>query len=107
MGIALPWAVLMAVQAYKHGIAAQPPQMPEPYWFFYGSAAMGVAGLVAMANQRLGVVMAWAFLIGAMVYSYQTDKTTAKTKAANANPTASGLTNNSYVPQTAQKRAFA
>jgi hypothetical protein len=93
VGIALPWAILMGVQAYRHGITTTPPQLPEPYWFFWGSAAMGIAGVVAMANQRLGVIMAWGFMLGAMVYTYQTDKTKAAQTAANTNPTASAISN--------------
>ena len=99
MGIAFPWVILMATQAYRHGIGLKDakgnttPAMPEPYWFFWGSAAMGIAGVVAMANARLGLVMAWGFMLGAMVINYQTSKTTAATTAANANPSAAGLTN--------------
>lgn len=98
MGIALPWAILMFAQAYTHGVAAtdgkggSAPHMPEPYWFFWGSAAMGIAGLVAMANQRLGVVMAWGFMLGAMVYKYQVGKTSAQQTAANANPSGRAIT---------------
>lgn len=98
MGIAVPWALLMFVQAYRHGIAASDgkggtaPRMPEPFYFFWGSAAMGIAGLVAMANARLGLVMAWGFMLGAMVYSYQTTKDTNAAKTANTNPTALAVT---------------
>jgi hypothetical protein len=95
VGIALPWAILMVVQAYRHGIATTPPQMPEPYWFFWGSAAMGVAGVVAMANDRLGLVLAWGFMLGAIVYQYQTGQTTAQKKAANTNPSAAGINSSS------------
>jgi hypothetical protein len=94
VGIAIPWAILMFAQAYNHGIAAPDgkggttTRMPEPYFFFWGSAVMGIAGLAAMANQRLGLVMAWGFLLGAMVYKYQAAKTQAATTAANTNPSA-------------------
>jgi hypothetical protein len=85
----------MFTQAYKHGIApapvGSPPRMPEPYYFFWGSAAMGIAGLVAMANQRLGVVMAWGFLLGAMVYNYESNKQQTQQKTANANPSAGAI----------------
>jgi hypothetical protein len=88
VGIAIPWVILMATQAYRHGIATTPPQMPEPYWFFWGSAAMGLAGVVAMANHRLGVVLAWGFMLGALVYNYETNKTQAAQTTANTNPSA-------------------
>jgi hypothetical protein len=84
----------MFAQAYTHGIALKDkngkstPQMPEPYWFFWGSAAMGVAGLVAMANARLGLVMAWGFMLGAMVYKYQDSKTKAAQTTAQTTATA-------------------
>jgi hypothetical protein len=87
----------MATTAYRHGIGLEDskgnstPAMPEPYWFFWGSAAMGVAGVVAMANHRLGIVMAWGFMLSAMVINYQTSKTAAVTKAANTNPSAMGV----------------
>ena len=98
VGIAVPWAVLMFAQAYTHGIAASDgkggtaPRMPEPYYFFWGSAAMGIAGVVAMANARLGLVMAWGLMLGAMVYKYQAAKDAAATTAANTNPSASAIT---------------
>lgn len=82
----------MAGQAYKHGIATSPPQMPEPYWFFWGSAAMGLCGVVAMANARLGVVLAWGIMLGALVYNYEQGKTNAAQTVANANPTGQALT---------------
>jgi hypothetical protein len=97
VGIAFPWFILMATTAYRHGIGLKDakgnatPAMPEPYYFFWGSAAMGVAGVVAMANHRLGIVMAWAFMLSAMVYNYQTTKATAAIKAANTNPSAMGV----------------
>jgi hypothetical protein len=86
MGIVAPWAVVMALQAYKHGI--QPKQMPEPFWFFWATAAFGVAGLVAMGNERLGTVLAWGLLVGSFVYSYQSQKTKTEQAVKNSNPSA-------------------
>ncbi len=89
----------MAMQAYRYGFAVKDPkgnatpQLPEPYHFWWGSAAIGVAGVVAMANARLGLVMAWGFMLGAFVWDYQNQKTLTASTAANANPSAAGLTN--------------
>jgi hypothetical protein len=89
----------MAMQAYRYGFGVKDskgnaaPVMPEPYHFLWGSTAMGIAGLVAMANARLGLVMAWGFMLGAFVWDYQNQKTLTASTAANANPSAAGLTN--------------
>jgi hypothetical protein len=97
MGIAIPWAILMGIQAYKHGFAVKDqkgnptPKMPEPYWFFWGSASMGIAGAVAIFHARLGVVLAWGLLFGAMMYNYQASKTVPQLKQAQANPSGQAL----------------
>jgi hypothetical protein len=99
----------MAMQAYRYGIGVKDskgnvtPQMPEPYHFFWGSAAMGIAGLVAMANARLGLVLAWGWMLGAFVYDYQNQKTLTATTTANANPSAAGLTNPTNTSLTGQR----
>lgn len=82
----------MGVQAWRFGVKATPPQLPDPFHFFWGSAAMGICGAVAMANRRAGVVLAWGLLIGAMVANYNTAQTAKKTAAANANPSAQQIT---------------
>lgn len=84
----------MATQAWRHGIGVvdskgnPAPKMPEPYYFFWGSVLIGFTGIVAMANQRLGVVMAWGFMLGALVYNYESSKQQAAKTQANSNPTA-------------------
>lgn len=86
-------------QAYSNGInvtdkTGKPtPKMPEPYYFLWGSAAMGFAGLAAMANERLGVLMAWGFLLGALIYQYQNAQKAAAAAQAQANPSTLALTN--------------
>ena len=92
MGIAIPWALLMGVQTWRFGIKATPPQMPEPFHFIWGSAAMGICGVVAMADRRVGVVLAWGLLIGAMVVNYDKAHKLTESNAANANPSASQIT---------------
>lgn len=82
----------MGVEAWRFGIKASPPQLPDPYHFIWGSAAMGICGMVAMANRRAGVVLAWGLLIGAMVANYNSDQTAKKTATANANPSAQQIT---------------
>jgi hypothetical protein len=52
---------------------------------------MGVAGVVAMANARLGLVMAWGFMLGAFVWDYQNQKKVTATTAANTNPSAAAI----------------
>lgn len=89
--------MLMGVQAYRYGIkpdASGNRQMPEPFRFFWGSAAMGVCGIVGMADKRVGIVLAWGLLIGAGVIDYNSRKKTKKKIAANANPSASQITQN-------------
>jgi hypothetical protein len=80
----------MALQAYEHGI--KKGQMPEPYWFFWGTAAFGVAGIVAMGNDRLGTVLAWGFLIGAFVYQVNQGQKQEKNATQNGNPSAQQIT---------------
>jgi len=80
----------MGLQAYKHGV--QPKQMPEPYWFFWASAAFAVSGIVAMGNERLGIVLAWGLLIGSLVYSYQSEKDKEVQATKNGNPSAQQVT---------------
>lgn len=99
MGIAFPWAILMGVQIYKHGIQAK--QMPEPFYFIYGTAAMGIAGIVAMANERLGLVLAWGLLLGAAIYQYDSSKNAAQTATANANPSSLAVTTAATGPNAA------
>lgn len=87
----------MAVQAYRHGIHVKQtdgtyaPEWPDPYYFLFGSAAMALSGVLAMWNSRLGVISAWGFLIGVMVYQYQAGQTQAKQATANANPSAQAV----------------
>jgi hypothetical protein len=89
----------MAMQAYRYGIGVKDskgnstPQMPEPYHFLWGSTLMGICGVVAMANARLGLVMAWGFMLGAFVWDYQNQKTLTATTAANTNPSALAINN--------------
>lgn len=93
----------MIAQIWTHGIHNQKitydtngksqgmstvPQMPEPYWFFWGSLAMGACGVIAMWNQRLGVVTAWALLLGAMVGKYTVGNNAKQQAIANSNPSA-------------------
>jgi hypothetical protein len=80
----------MGLQAYKHGI--QPKQMPEPYWFLLATAAFAVSGIVAMGNERLGIVLAWGLLVGSLVYSYQSEQDKQKTATQKGNPTSQQLT---------------
>ena len=87
MGIALPWALLMGVQAYRHGIKQN--KMPEPFYFIWGTAGiLGICGIVAMADKRVGIVLAWGLLIGAGVVDYNTRHKIKETATKNANPTA-------------------
>jgi hypothetical protein len=65
MGVTLPWAILMTYQIYTKGV--QHSKMPEPYYFIWGSAAMGVCAMLNMFDSRFGTVLAWGILIGAAV----------------------------------------
>lgn len=80
----------MGVLAYRNGVKKD--QLPEPFYFVWGTAGMGIAGLAGMADSRLGVVLAWGLLIGAAVIDYNKRKSTKKTATANANPSASQIT---------------
>lgn len=87
----------MGIQSYRYGIkpdANGNRQMPEPFRFFWGSAAIGVCGIVAMADKRVGIVLAWGLLIGAGVIDYNTRKKKTKKVISNANPSASQVTYN-------------
>ena len=66
--------------------------MPEPSHFLWGTAAMGICGVVAMADKRVGVVLAWGLLIGAMVVDYNTRHKIKDAATANANPSAQQIT---------------
>lgn len=87
----------MGVQAYRYGIKPDADgnrQMPEPFRFFWGTAAMGVCGIVATADKRVGIVLAWGLLIGAGVIDYNARKKATKKVISNANPSASQITTN-------------
>lgn len=95
MGLVLPWALLMGVQAYRYGIKPDADgnrKMPEPFHFFWGSAAMGICAVVAMADNRVGVVLAWGLLIGAAVVDYNKQGAAKKTAQSNANPSSQQIT---------------
>jgi hypothetical protein len=76
----------MGVQAYRHGVKAN--QLPEPFYFFWGSAAFGICGVVAMANKNVGVILAWGLLLGAGIIDYSQRTNAQKTASKNANPSA-------------------
>jgi hypothetical protein len=67
MGIVLPWATLMGFQTYQFGI--KPGKLPEPYHYLAGSAAMVLAAIIAEANGTVGVLFAWAIVLGALMAS--------------------------------------
>lgn len=79
----------MGLQAYKFGV--KPGQMPEPYHFLWATVGFAVSGILAMGNERLGVVLAWGLMIGAFVYSYQTDKQQEENATKNGNPSSQQL----------------
>lgn len=83
-GIVIPWMILLAYEGYNQGYKKQ--QLPAPYHFLYATFAMGLAGIVSQANERVGVLLAWGFLLGALVSQYQ-KQATAPTQPSNpANP---------------------
>jgi hypothetical protein len=102
---------LMGLEAYRFSVPngawlswtdykASTHQMPEPSHFLWGTAAMGICGVVAMADKRVGVVMAWGLLIGAWVIGYNTQNKVTATATANANPSAQQVTTTQgQVPQ--------
>lgn len=65
MGVTTAWLVLLSFQAWQHG--KKQNKMPEPFYFLGASAVMGVAGIIGMANPRLGTLFAWALVLGAFV----------------------------------------
>lgn len=67
MGVVIPWFILMSYQTYRYGI--KPQQLPEPYHYIWGSAAMVVAGIAYQASPRVGTLLAWGLLIGALIAS--------------------------------------
>jgi hypothetical protein len=74
MGVVIPWALLMSLQAYRFGIAQG--RLPEPYYFIAGSAVMGVAAIIAQANDKVGTLFAWAMLSGALVLAWRSGRQT-------------------------------
>lgn len=65
MGIGTAWLVLVTFQAWQHG--KKQNKMPEPFYFLGASAVMGVAGIIGMADSRVGTLFAWAMVLGAFV----------------------------------------
>jgi hypothetical protein len=74
MGVVIPWGILMSFQAYRFGISQQ--RMPEPYYFIAGSAIMGVAAIIAQANDKVGALFAWAILLGAFTAAWRSGRMT-------------------------------
>jgi|SRR6267142_4178918 len=79
----------MGVQAYRHGVKVN--EMPEPFYFFWGSAAFGICGVIAMANRNVGVILAWGLLIGAGIVDYNQRTNAQKSARVNSNPSANQL----------------
>jgi hypothetical protein len=65
VGVAVPYLILLAFQAYQHGYKQS--KMPEPFYFVGASGAMAIAGIVAYFNPTVGALFAWALLTGAFV----------------------------------------
>ena len=87
----------MMIEAYYNGFGAKDaqgnaaPRMPEPYHFIFATISMSAAGLVALGNERLGVVLAWGMLLGAMVYNYEQGRSLKALALQNGNPSATQL----------------
>jgi len=69
MSVVAPWLILMGFLAWKYGVQAG--QLPAPYRFLGGTGLMAFAAVVAEANGTIGALLAWGFLLGAMVYTYR------------------------------------
>lgn len=67
MNVVAPWLLLMGFLAWKYGIQAG--QLPAPYRFLGGTGLMAFAAIVAEANSTIGTLLAWGFLLGALVYT--------------------------------------
>lgn len=75
-GIVVPWVFLMGWTAYHQAIVKDSSgnfvsaSLPEPYHFMYGTLAMGMCGVVAQANSRVGTMMAVGLALGAVIFYY-------------------------------------
>lgn len=98
MSIAMPWMILMVTEAYRYGIhpADGKPRWPEPSRFVLGSVAMGFAAVVAQFDGRVGGLLAWGLLLGAIVQQAGPNR---KTTASNSAPKQSIVTATSTTQQ--------
>ncbi len=87
-GIVVPWVILIAFDAWAYGYERK--QLPEPFRFFWGTVAMGLAGIVAQADDRVGTLFAWALLAGAFAAYYNENQTLSPKALANKAQTTGG-----------------